>query len=73
VPWEDEKFIYLAASRRPAHPAGHAQIAPPHAARLPTLKLCQKRRRAAERIFAKRDGASFKVARKLSWGDIVRE
>jgi ribosomal protein RSM22 (predicted rRNA methylase) len=74
VPWEDEKFIYIAASRRPAvHPEARV-IAPPRASKAAvTLKLCQQDGYAADRVFAKRDRDSFKTARRLDWGDIVRK
>lgn len=72
VPWEDEKFIYLAVSRHPGRPSKARVVAPPHGSKAAvTLKLCQKDGHAAERSFAKRDGASFKTIRKLSWGDAL--
>ena len=37
------------------------------------LKLCQDDGYAADRVFAKRAGESFKIARRLDWGDIVRK
>ncbi|BCG74325.1 methyltransferase type 11 [Mesorhizobium sp. 113-1-2] len=70
VPWEDEKFIYVAASRRPA--ASHAArvIAPPKSGSGKVLlKLCQEDGTATEQLFTKRDGADFKLARRLDWGD----
>lgn len=70
VPWEDEKFIYLATSRRPGIQRQARVIAPPHATKAAVvLKLCQSDGRAAERVVSKRDGGAFKSARKLSWGD----
>ncbi|MCG7506970.1 small ribosomal subunit Rsm22 family protein [Mesorhizobium retamae] len=72
VPWEDEKFIYLAASRksRAAHVArvlapsktGSGKVA---------LKLCQSDGAVSERLFTKRDGEIFKAARRLDWGDTL--
>ena len=74
VPWEDEKFIYVAASRQPGLHAEARVIAPPRASKAAvTLKLCQDDGYAADRIFAKRAGDSFKIARRLDWGDIVRK
>lgn len=74
VPWEDEKFIYVAASRRPGIQAEARVIAPPRANKAAvTLKLCQEDGYAADRIYAKRAGESFKIARRLDWGDIVRK
>lgn len=74
VPWEDEKFIYVAASRRPGVQAEARVIAPPHTTKAAvTLKLCQNGGYAADRVFAKRTGDSFRTARRLDWGDIVRK
>ena len=74
VPWEDEKFIYVAASRQPGFRAEARVIAPPRASKAAvTLKLCQEDGYAADRVFAKRAGDSFKIARRLDWGDIVRK
>jgi len=74
VPWEDEKFIYLAASRNPGIPPEARVIAPPRASKAAvTLKLCQEDGYAADRVFAKRATASFKMSRRLDWGDIVRK
>ncbi|MEO5760665.1 MAG: small ribosomal subunit Rsm22 family protein [Mesorhizobium sp.] len=70
VPWEDEKFIYVAASRQlPA--SRHARVvAPPKSGSGKVLlKLCQEDGSAGERLFTKRDGAEFKLARRLDWGD----
>lgn len=74
VPWEDEKFAYVAATRinigaRPAR-----VLAPPRAGSGKVqLKLCQPDGRALERLFTKRDGAAFKLARRADWGDAVEE
>lgn len=74
VPWEDEKFIYVAASRQSGLPAEARVIAPPCANKAAvTLKLCQEDGYAADRVFAKRAGDSFKIARRLGWGDILRQ
>jgi ribosomal protein RSM22 (predicted rRNA methylase) len=74
VPWEDEKFIYVAASRQPGLRAEARVIAPPRASKAAvTLKLCQDDGYAADRVFAKRTGHSFKMARRLDWGDIARK
>lgn len=74
VPWEDEKFIYVAASRQPAssHPA--RVIAPPKSGSGKVLlKLCQPDSSADEKLFTKRDGETFKRARRLDWGDALPE
>lgn len=70
VPWEDEKFIYVAASRQPGRRAAARVIAPPRASKAAvTLKLCGSDGQATERAIEKRTGAAFKRARKLHWGD----
>lgn len=72
VPWEDEKFIYLAASRQPAPEHGSRVLAPPKSGSgKVTLKLCQPDGNAAERLFTKRDGVVFKTARRADWGDVL--
>lgn len=70
VPWEDEKFTYLAASRMPATMHGARVLAPPRTAsgRI-ALKLCKPSGRAEDMLFTKRDGEKFKQARRLDWGD----
>lgn len=71
VPWEDEKFLYLAASRQPAPAAlGARVIAPPRGASGQVLlKLCQADGTATARRVTRREGALFKMARRLEWGD----
>jgi len=70
VPWEDEKFIYLVASRKPGNVSEARVIAPPRSSKAAiTLKLCRNDGRAGEQTFEKRAGQPFKTARKLDWGD----
>jgi len=70
VPWEDEKFIYLAASRQPAPARAARVIAPPKGGSgKVVLKLCQPDGGAGERLLSKRDGESYKAARRTDWGD----
>jgi ribosomal protein RSM22 (predicted rRNA methylase) len=69
VPWEDEKFIYLAASRLPALARPARVLAPPQVSKAGVaLKLCEPGGNVAERTVAKREGAPFKAAKKLRWG-----
>lgn len=71
--WEDEKYIYIAASRRSAPPPGARLIAPPRAASGQVmLKLCQPDGAAHMLKLTRRDGAPFKAARRLGWGDMLR-
>ena len=70
MPWEDEKFIYLAASRAAGAQAAARVLAPTHQSKAAiVLKLCLPDGSQADRSIARRDGAAFKVARKLAWGD----
>ena len=69
VPWEDEKFSYVALSRLPGSSAGARVIAPPRkASGRVTLKLCRPDGSAAEQLFSRRDGASYKRAARSDWG-----
>jgi ribosomal protein RSM22 (predicted rRNA methylase) len=71
VPWEDEKYIYLAVSRQPvAAPAARVLAPPRRASGRAELKLCQPDGTAAWRLLSRRDGDDFRVARRLLWGDI---
>lgn len=74
VPWEDEKFIYLAASRHPAPARAARVIAPPKTGSgKAVLKICRPDGDAGERLFSKRDGDLFKAARRADWGDSFSE
>jgi ribosomal protein RSM22 (predicted rRNA methylase) len=74
VPWEDEKFIYLAASRQAVALPRARVIAPPKSGSgKVSLKLCEKNGKAGEKLFTKRDGEMFKAARRLDWGDALPE
>lgn len=73
VPWEDEKYIYLAVSRRPG-PLPQARVIahPRSASGRVTLKLCRQIGDAGEQLFSRRDGAVYATARRLDWGDALR-
>jgi ribosomal protein RSM22 (predicted rRNA methylase) len=72
VPWEDEKFIYLAVSRRQGETVEARILAPPRAGKGRTdLKLCCTDGTLKERTISKRDGALFKTARRREWGDAI--
>lgn len=69
VPWEDEKFSYVALSREPAPAAGARVIARPRkgSGRV-TLKLCRPDGSAGEQLFSRRDGDAYKRASRSDWG-----
>ncbi|MFL5259155.1 MAG: small ribosomal subunit Rsm22 family protein [Hyphomicrobiales bacterium] len=72
VPWEDEKFIYLAAARRPAAPFVARVIARPKGASgRVTLKLCCENGRCVHRLVSRRDRDAYRRARRLDWGDAL--
>jgi len=72
VPWEDEKFIYIAASRRPGTAVEARIVGPKQAASgKATLKLCRHDGTAATIVITRRDGDAFKIARRADWGDAL--
>lgn len=72
VPWEDEKYIFIAASKTPGGGPAARVLAPPQSASgTVRLKLCKDDGSVAAKLVSKREGAPFKVARRLGWGDAV--
>jgi ribosomal protein RSM22 (predicted rRNA methylase) len=72
VPWEDEKFSYVAVSRNAAPSTGSRVIARPRkASGRVTLKLCRPGGSAAEQLFSRRDGELFKRATRSDWGSLL--
>lgn len=70
VPWEDEKFIYLAASREAGIlPRARVIAAPKLAHGQVTLKLCCADGSVCARRFTRREEDAFKVARRRDWGE----
>jgi ribosomal protein RSM22 (predicted rRNA methylase) len=70
VPWEDEKFIYLGASRVAAELPAARVLSPPRAGSgMVRLKLCRDNGEVEERLVTRREGAAYKTARRLDWGD----
>ncbi|BCH33822.1 methyltransferase type 11 [Mesorhizobium sp. L-8-10] len=70
VPWEDEKYVFIAASRHAGNGPAARVVAPPRAAKgKVTLKLCRQDGSAAERTVTKREGDAFRTARRLDWGE----
>lgn len=74
VPWEDEKFIYVAAARYSADVVSARVIAPVLVkGGTVALKLCQRSGEARRQVLSRRDGEAFRRARRLAWGDCLRE
>ncbi|GGB05234.1 methyltransferase type 11 [Brucella endophytica] len=70
VPWEDEKFIYLAAARFSGVKAEARVLAPPRVSSGKVgLKLCLADGQVEERLVTKRDGEGYRWARRVEWGD----
>jgi ribosomal protein RSM22 (predicted rRNA methylase) len=70
VPWEDEKFSYLAVSRHAATLPAARIIAPPRAGSGKVeLKLCRSGGEAETRLITRREGDRYKRAKRLTWGD----
>ena len=74
MPWEDEKYVFIAAARkRSKGPA--ARVLAPVQANGGTIrtKLCRSEGDVSEALLSRRDGAAFKAARGLDWGGAVWE
>lgn len=70
---EDEKFSYVLATRLPVEPSAGRVIRHPMIRKgLVGLPLCQADGTAAQRLMSKRQGAAYKEARKLDWGDALQ-
>lgn len=69
VPWEDEKFSYLAVARNSTGlPAARVIASPRAGSGKVELKLCGSDGKAETVLVTKREGARFKQARRLDWG-----
>jgi ribosomal protein RSM22 (predicted rRNA methylase) len=72
VPWEDEKYIFVAASKTPADGPAARVLAPPQSASgTVRLKFCMSDGGVAAKLVSKREGAPFRIARRLDWGDAI--
>ncbi|MEU0024273.1 small ribosomal subunit Rsm22 family protein [Streptomyces sp. NPDC006335] len=70
LPYEDEKFSYVAATRLPATPAASRVIRRPQIRKGQVLlDLCEPDERLSRRTVTKRHGDLYKAARDASWGD----
>src|SRR5262249_939589 len=72
VPFEDERFSYIALSRAPIPPSNRARIvAPPEESKAGlSLPLCDDRG-LHKGIISRRDRAAFNLLRKAKWGDVI--
>jgi ribosomal protein RSM22 (predicted rRNA methylase) len=74
VPWEDEKFLFLAASRGAARPPAARVLAPPAGGSGQVrLKLCRSDGSLERLLVTRRDGQRFSRARRLEWGDGIEK
>ncbi|MGE3872687.1 MAG: small ribosomal subunit Rsm22 family protein [Parvibaculaceae bacterium] len=72
VPWEDEKYTYLAASRHRGQTVDARILAPPRAGKgRIDLKLCCADGTLRGRTISKRDGPLFKTMRRRDWGEAI--
>ncbi|WP_376709695.1 small ribosomal subunit Rsm22 family protein [Pseudochrobactrum lubricantis] len=74
VPWEDEKFSYLAVSRQPVSLSGQRVLMQPKTGGGKVIaKLCSTDGQVAEHLITKRDKDLFGQARRADWGDLIGE
>ncbi|MFF4754903.1 small ribosomal subunit Rsm22 family protein [Streptomyces sp. NPDC002514] len=70
LPYEDEKFSYVAATRRPAGPAPARVVRRPQIRKGQVLlDLCESGERLVRTTVTKRHGGLYKAARDADWGD----
>ncbi|MBN9051312.1 MAG: SAM-dependent methyltransferase [Rhizobiales bacterium] len=70
VPYEDEKFSYLAVSRQPAVTRDSWVVATPRLSKAAVaLRLCTPAGQLAEVAVPRRDKPAYAAARRLRWGD----
>ncbi|KUN05447.1 rRNA methyltransferase [Streptomyces yokosukanensis] len=70
LPYEDEKFSYVVATRLPAEPASARIVRRPQIRKGQVLlDLCEADERLARTTVTKRHGDLYKAARDADWGD----
>lgn len=70
VPYEDEKFSYLAVSRHPAATRESRVVATPRLSKVAVaLRLCTPTGHLADVAVPRRDRPAYAAARRLRWGD----
>ncbi|MCC6917602.1 MAG: methyltransferase type 11 [Alphaproteobacteria bacterium] len=74
VGWEDERYIALAATRIDAAAPSPRIVAPvSHGHGHLSLKLCKPDGTIETRSLSRRNGASYRAARRARWGDTIQE
>jgi len=72
VPYEDEKFSYVVASRTPVTASRARVLASPHQSKVEIkAKLCLADGRASGQAISRRDKEAYARARRWRWGDAV--
>jgi ribosomal protein RSM22 (predicted rRNA methylase) len=71
VPYEDERYAYVAVSRAPVAHGQHARIVKPRIEAKPgiTLPLCEGAG-LRNAFIARRDRHAFRAVRRKDWGDL---
>ncbi|MGY6025141.1 small ribosomal subunit Rsm22 family protein [Streptomyces spinosirectus] len=70
LPYEDEKFSYVAATRLPVAPAASRVVRRPQIRKGQVLlELCERDERLSRTTVTKRHGDLYKAARDADWGD----
>ncbi|MFE7165834.1 small ribosomal subunit Rsm22 family protein [Streptomyces sp. NPDC057616] len=70
LPYEDEKFSYVAATRLPARPAASRVVRRPQIRKGQVLlELCERDEQLRRSTVTKRHGDLYKAARDADWGD----
>ncbi|MEA2519100.1 MAG: hypothetical protein QOF49_1180 [Chloroflexota bacterium] len=70
--WEDEPFSYVVATRLAPAAAPRVVLGRPrHRPGRVELRVCVAAGRIVERTLSRRDGAEFRAARDLAWGDRI--
>ena len=71
VPFEDERFSYVIATRQPVSGADRRILGPPEVTKAAvTLNLCTAKGLAVESV-SRRNTSDYKWAKKSAWGDAV--
>ncbi|AVV42983.1 rRNA methyltransferase [Streptomyces sp. P3] len=71
LPYEDEKFSYVAAARFPVSPAPSRVVRRPQIRKGQVLlDLCETEERLSRTTVTKRHGELYKAARDADWGDV---